>query len=106
MRFGDFTYKELAQLVASIQAVFIPLGCTEQQGPHLTVNFDSLMIERLCDGIAARLQERDGVTVLVMPALPFGPTPEHTGFGHGFINLRQSTHEAVVEDILESLASQ
>ena len=37
---------------------------------------------------------------------PFGPTPEHAGFGAGYVNLRQSTHEAVVEDVLNSMAAQ
>ena len=44
--------------------------------------------------------------MLVTPTLPFGPTPEHVGFGFGFVNLRQSTHEAVFGDMLESLAAQ
>ena len=44
--------------------------------------------------------------MLTMPTLPFGPTPEHVGFQFGYVNLRQSTHEAVVADILESLVTQ
>ena len=106
MRFTDYTYEELRDLTPGVQAVFVPLGCTEQQGPHMTVDFDALMITRLCEDIASRLEEGHGVRTLVMPTLPFGPTPEHAGFGHGYVNLRQSTHEAVVEDILESLAEQ
>jgi creatinine amidohydrolase len=82
------------------------LGCTEQQGPHLTVDFDTQMITQLCDDIARRLDGAHSVIALVMPTLPFGPTPEHIGFGHGYVNLRQSTHEAIVEDLLESLAAQ
>jgi creatinine amidohydrolase len=105
MRFTDLTYEELGDLAPRVAAVLIPLGCTEQQGPHLTVDFDTLMVTRLCEDIAASL-DQDGFTVLVVPALPFGPTPEHVGFGHGFVNLRQSTHEAIVEDILDSLSAQ
>ena len=106
MRFADLTYLELRNLQPRVAAVLIPLGCTEQQGPHLPVNFDAWMVERLCDGVAERLEREQGLLVLTMPTLPFGPTPEHTGFGHGYVNLRQSTHEAVVEDVLESLADQ
>jgi creatinine amidohydrolase len=105
MRFADFTYEELRQLAPGVAAVLIPLGCTEQQGPHLPVDFDTRMVEALCEGLAHRLEEI-GQPVIVMPVLPFGPTPEHAAFGHGYVNLRQETHEAVVEDVLESLAAQ
>ncbi len=106
MRYDSLTYEEIRDLASRTGAVFVPLGCTEQQGPHLPVDFDAWMITRLCDDIAGRFEREHGRTVLVMPALPFGPTPEHAGFGFGFVNLRQSTHEAVVEDVLESLAAQ
>jgi len=106
MRYTDLTYEELRDLVPQVRAVFIPLGCTEQQGPHLPTDFDTWMITRLCQDIAERLQQEHGVLVLVLPTLPFGPTPEHVGFRFGYVNLRQSTHEAVVEDVLESLAAE
>lgn len=50
--------------------------------------------------------EADGIRVVVLPALPFGPTPEHRGFGAGYIDLEPSLHDAVVEAILTSLADQ
>ncbi len=105
MNFIDYTWEELRRLSPSVSCVFVPLGCVEQQGPHLTVGFDARMITRLCADIASELKSQ-GVQALVMPTLPFGPTPEHRGFGQGYVNLRQATHEAVVEDILESLVEQ
>ncbi len=106
MNFADLTYEEIRDLVPETAAVFIPLGCTEQQGPHLPVDFDSWMIDRICQDVAERFQTQSRRKILVMPTLPFGPTPEHTGFKSGFVNLRQSTHEAIVEDLLDSLATQ
>jgi len=106
MRYTDFTYEELRELLPRVDAAFIPLGCTEQQGPHLPTDFDTWMITRLCGEIADTLEREHGQSVAVLPTLPFGPTPEHAGFGFGYVNLRQSTHEAVVEDVLESLAAQ
>jgi creatinine amidohydrolase len=106
MRFTNLTALELRALQPQVAGVFIPLGCTEQQGPHLPTDFDSWMIERLCEGIAQRLYDQYDIIVLTMPTLPFGPTPEHIGFGHGYVDLRQSTHEAVIEDVLESLVEQ
>jgi len=46
------------------------------------------------------------VRVLVLPALPFGPTPEHRGFGSGFVDLPRDLHEAVIGHVLGSLADQ
>ncbi len=105
MRFTDFTYEELRDLAPTVEAVLIPLGCTEQQGPHMQVHADTRMVEALCLDAAAKL-DAEGLATLVLPALPFGPTPEHAGYGAGYVNLRQSTHEAIVEDILDSLEAQ
>jgi creatinine amidohydrolase len=106
LRFGECTAEELREHARQGAAVLIPLGCTEQQGPHLPVDFDTWFVTTLCEAVAEHLVREHGRSALVLPGLPFGPTPEHVGFGAGYINLRQETHEAVVEDILTSLAEQ
>jgi creatinine amidohydrolase len=104
--FGELTADEVREHARWGAAVIIPLGCTEQQGPHLPVDFDTWLVTELCAAIADRLASSHDRLALVLPTLAFGPTPEHVGFGAGYINLRQSTHEAIVEDILTSLAEQ
>ncbi len=106
MRFTDLTYEEVRDRARRGACVFVPLGCTEQQGPHLPVGFDTMMISAMTEAIAERIESQHGRDVLVLPALPYGPAPEHTGFGAGYVNLRQSTHEAVVLDVVESMAAQ
>ena len=103
MRFTDLTYPEIASAVADGAIGVVPTGCTEQQGPHLGVGFDSWFAEEICVAAAECVE---GVRVIVLPALPFGPTPEHRGFGHGFVDLPVDVHEAVVEATLTSLADQ
>ena len=103
MRFTDLTYPEIAAAVADGAIAVVPTGCTEQQGPHLGVGFDSWFAEEIS---VAAAEHVEGVRVLVLPALPFGPTPEHRGFGHGFIDLPVNVQEAVVEATLTSLADQ
>ena len=100
MRFTDLTYPEIAAAVADGAIAVVPTGCTEQQGPHLGVGFDSWFAEEIC--VAAT----EGMKALVLPALPFGPTPEHRGFGHGFVDLPVDVQEAVVGATLVSLADQ
>jgi creatinine amidohydrolase len=104
-RFTDLTYEELAAAARDGAIAAVPAGCTEQQGPHLAVGFDSWFAQELLEAGADRA-EADGIRVVVLPALPFGPTPEHRGFGAGFVDLPPAVHDAVVEAILGSLADQ
>jgi creatinine amidohydrolase len=100
------TFEAIRQRAESGWLALIPTGCTEQQGPHLPVDFDTWFVESVCSAVAERAQAAWGVEALVLPALPFGPTPEHRGFGSGYVDLPQSLHEAVVASVLQSLAQQ
>jgi creatinine amidohydrolase len=106
VRFGDLTFEEIRQCAAEGWLAVVPTGCTEQQGPHLPVDFDTWFVESVCVAAARRGSDRYGLRALVLPALPFGPTPEHRGFGSGYVHLPQATHEAAVSSILGSLAEQ
>lgn len=106
MRFGDLTFEEISQRAAQGWLAIVPTGCTEQQGPHLPVDFDTWFVETVCLAGADRAKEMYQVRALVLPALPFGPTPEHRGYGSGYVHLPQNVHEAVVSSILDSLADQ
>lgn len=102
--FAALTYEELNSLDGDETVVLLPTGCTEQQGPHLTVDFDTWFATELCEAVADRLDSR-GIGTLVLPTTPFGPTPEHRGYG-GYVDLRQDTFERVLEDVLESMVAQ
>ena len=87
MKFGDLTYPQIRDYAASGCLVVVPTGCTEQQGPHLPVDTDTWFAETVCLAAADQARASYTLDVLVLPALPFGPTPEHRGFGSG-INQR------------------
>lgn len=107
MRFGDQTYEELAGLAEDPHAVaVVPTGCTEQQGPHLTVDFDTWLVEEVCVAASSFAAKRSATRSVVLPALPFGPTPEHRNYAHGFIDIPQHLHEEMIAAVLESLADQ
>jgi creatinine amidohydrolase len=105
MKYGDLTYQEIAERIAAGGLALVPTGCTEQQGPHLPVDFDTWFAETLLLA-ASEAAQRHGVASLVLPALPFGPTPEHRSFGAGYVDLPPATHDAVLAAVLDSLTAQ
>jgi len=106
MKYGDLTYQEIAERIAAGWLALVPTGCTEQQGPHLPVDFDSWFAETLLLAASDVAAREYGTQSLVLPALPFGPTPEHRSYGAGYIDLPVELHAAVLEAVLESLAAQ
>jgi creatinine amidohydrolase len=64
----------------------IPVGATEQHGPHLPTCTDTLNVEHVARVAAERLADRPAtgggpVEVLVAPALPYGSSEHHLVFG-------------------------
>jgi creatinine amidohydrolase len=106
MRFGECSYQEVAAFARAGAVAVVPLGCTEQQGPHLPVDFDSWFAEALVAAAAGQAEEEHGLRVLVLPVLPLGPTPEHRSFGAGYLDLPVALHEAVTRTVLDSLCAQ
>ena len=106
VEYGKLTFLEIKQKVAEDYMVIIPTGCTEQQGPHSTVDFDIWLATELSIEAAERAEQKYGVKTLVLPTIPFGPTPEHRNYGYGFIDIPQKVYEDVIYAILVSLADQ
>ncbi len=106
MKFGDLTYEEIKVCADGGALAVVPTGCTEQQGPHLTVDWDTWFAQAICDTAAERAKESYGLDVLVLPACPFGPTPEHRDFGSGFVDIPEGLHQELIRATLESLADQ
>ncbi len=106
MRFGDLTFREIRERAEAGWLAIVPTGCTEQQGPHLPVDFDTWFVEAACLAAARQAAEEYGINTLVLPAMPFGPTLEHRNYRSGYIHIPQDLHEALVSSVLESLAEQ
>jgi creatinine amidohydrolase len=88
------TWEEIAALPAKGRdAAILPVGATEQHGPHLGTGMDSALAERLCASVGART----GVPVL--PLLPYGCSLGHSRRWAGTISLSPQTVIAVVTEI-------
>ena len=71
---GDTCWTDLADTVAQ-SVLVVPLGSTEQHGPHLPLSTDTVIAVALAERVAAARPD-----VLVAPALPYGSSGEHSGF--------------------------
>ena len=78
----------------------VPLGATEQHGPHLPTGTDYFTVEWLAREGARLASEQ--VPVIVAPALPFGSSDHHFVFG-GTISLSTETYYRVLRDVVGSL---
>ena len=104
MRFGDLTYLEIRSRAEDGWIAVVTTGCTEQQGPHLSVDFDTWFAEAVALAASERALAEHGVGSLVLPPMPFGPTPEHRNYGSGYVDLPTELHDALVRATLDSLA--
>lgn len=95
-RLGDRTWTDLDG-VRPVLAV--PLGSTEQHGPHLPLSTDTDIAVALCERLAA---QRDDI--VVAPAMPYGASGEHADFA-GTLSIGQAALEAVLIELVRSAAA-
>ncbi len=92
----EMTWPEVKEYLARSDMVIIPLGSTEQQGPHLPLGTD--MYEAA--GIVRRISSRTGVVVAELT--PLGYSEYHMGFP-GTVSVRPETLERYLIEAVESL---
>jgi creatinine amidohydrolase len=87
---------------AAGSVLVLPLGATEQHGPHLPVGTDSILVEEVARRAAASLAGE--VPVVVAPTLWFGSSAHHLPFG-GTLSLDTGTYYRVLMDLGRSAVS-
>jgi creatinine amidohydrolase len=94
---SDFAGIDRARLVA-----LLPLGATEQHGPHLPLSVDS----RICAALVKRVVDRApaALPLSILPMLHVGVSPEHADFP-GTLTLSAETMIAVLAEIGASVAA-
>ncbi len=95
----EITREEAARRAATALVV-LPVGATEQHGPHLPVGTDFLIVEHIARE-AAREARRE-VDVLVAPTLYVGSSHHHLPFG-GTLSLSTERYYGALSDMAESL---
>ena len=84
---------------AGTDTAILSVGATEQCGPHLPLNIDTLVAEHYARAWGEVLG------AYVLPTLPFNTSEEHASF-KGTVSLRPSTLMLVLEEIVGELRIQ
>ena len=95
MRLDRLPWPEVAER-AHRSLLAVPIGSTEQHGPHLPLSTDADIALALADHLAAQRPD-----VLVAPALTYGASGEHAGFP-GTLSIGCAVLEAVVVELVRS----
>ena len=98
MRLAQHSWTDIDALETDLAVV--PVGSTEQHGPHGPLGTDTLTARAVAD---AGVEAFDG-RVVVTPAIPVGVAEEHRQFT-GTLWVSPDTLRAYVRDVVESLAS-
>jgi creatinine amidohydrolase len=91
---SDLTWSEFPdRLAAANHAAILPVGATEQHGPHMGCGMDAVLADRLCSAVA----KATGVPML--PTLAYGCSIGHSRQWPGTIALQPTTLIGLVKEI-------
>ncbi len=102
VKLAEYTWPEIADLVAADPVAIIPVGAFEQHGHHLPVMVDFHMAGTVAEA-AATLANGRGARIVVTPTVWTGYSPHHRDFP-GTITLDDTTLAALVGQVARSLA--
>lgn len=93
-RLADATWPEVGALADEVpRTLLVPLGATEQHGPHLPLGTDTTIAAALAELAAAELPG-----AVVAPPLPYGSSGEHQDFP-GTISIGAAATELVLVEL-------
>jgi creatinine amidohydrolase len=99
-RWNHLTAAELGTLAARDAVVLLPIGSTEQHGPHLPTGVDDFLAAEVCRRTAELVGDRR--PVVVSPSVWCGLAEHHMAFG-GTLTLSLPTLHALLRDLCRSI---
>ncbi len=81
-----------------VPVLLIPLGATEQHGPHLPLATDTIIATAWANAAAARVEG-----VLVAPPVPYGSSGEHQDFA-GTLSIGREALAQLITELVRSAA--
>ena len=102
MRLADATWTDVAEIDSAspdgtlAPVLLIPVGSTEQHGPHLPVSTDTLIAEEI---VSRAVHHTDGL--MIGPTIAVSASAEHAGFP-GTLSIGTETTAAVLVELARS----
>ncbi len=90
---ADLPWPDVGERVTGQAILAVPLGATEQHGPHLPLSTDTEIALALCERLADARAD-----VLVAPAVAYGSSGEHQGFP-GTLSIGQQALELLLVEL-------
>jgi creatinine amidohydrolase len=94
---GEMTNREVEQFLKQNHTVIVPVGSTEQHGPHLALTADVLIPQEVARRAAPK------VGAVVAPPVSYALSYPHVGF-KGLVHIRIPTFMALIEDLAAAFA--
>lgn len=102
IRWQEQNRETLRQLLPEA-VVVLPIGATEQHGPHLATGTDAMLAQTVTERAISRLPEAPRPLILA-PTLPIGASDHHLPFS-GTLSVRVETLLEILLDIARSVAT-
>jgi creatinine amidohydrolase len=93
MWLADLAWPDVAARAGTGAVLAVPLGATEQHGPHLPLSTDTDIAVALCRRLGSARSD-----VLIAPAVAYGSSGEHDGFA-GTLSIGQTAVEQLVLEL-------
>ncbi|MFC6867019.1 mycofactocin biosynthesis peptidyl-dipeptidase MftE [Haloechinothrix salitolerans] len=84
------------ELAGRAMVLAVPVGATEQHGPHLPLDTDTTIATELCHRLARRVPG-----IVVAPPIPYGSSGEHADFD-GTLSIGQQALRTVLIELIRS----
>jgi creatinine amidohydrolase len=102
MRLAESTWTDIRDGESDI--ALLPVGSTEQHGPHAPLGVDSLAADAIATRGADRYADGDNDRPVIGPTIPVGVAEEHRRFD-GTLWVSENTFRSYVRETIESLAT-
>lgn len=98
VKLEEISWTRARDMLGESDTAILPVGSTEQHGPHCPLGTDSITAE--C--VASRVSDETGL--LVLPLIPIGVSDHHRQF-HGTLWVSKTVFRGYVKEVILSAAS-
>lgn len=103
-RLSDLSWPEIAEIQKKPNLIILPIGSTEQHGPHLPINVDSCLATYLAEQAAKKVNTEQPIRVLVAPTIHYTEVDTFKEFP-GTIGISLDTEVKLIQEVVRSFVT-